>query len=244
MAPNQLVIRADADGVATLTLNRPDKLNALTPDSFVELRDHLSDIAGDRTVGCVLLKGAGRSFCAGNDLDAIARGERGPSANFESLTVEALEHLPQPTIAMIHGHCFTGGLELALGCDFLVAAASAQIADTHGKWGLVPVWGMTVRLPERVGISAAKRLMFTGRRVDGREALAMGLVDFCVPDDEIERFTAELAGEITANSWGTNRIVKQLISDRQQRTRTDALGHERVRPYGMPEDREERMRRG
>jgi len=148
---DQLVTRHDADGVATLTLDRPEKLNALNPTVFVQLRAHIDAIAVDETVRCVVLTGAGRAFCAGHDLDAIATHERAPSRHFEPETVDAIEQLPQPTIARIHGHCYTGGLELALACDVLVADESARFGDTHGQWGLVPIWGMSVRLPERVG---------------------------------------------------------------------------------------------
>src|SRR5262245_58849610 len=137
---DELVLREDRDGLTTLTLNRPEKLNALTPGSFVDLRAHLDAIAADPSVGCVVLQGAGRSFCAGHDLDSIAKGERPPSKHFEPETVDALEVLPQPTIARLHGHCFTGGLELALACDLLIAAESTRLGDTHGQWGLAPVW--------------------------------------------------------------------------------------------------------
>jgi enoyl-CoA hydratase/carnithine racemase len=175
-----LVLRDDREGLATLTLNRPDKLNALTPGTFVALRAHLDAIATDTSIGCVVLRGAGRSFCAGHDLSSIATGERPPSRHFEPETVDALEQLPQPTIARLHGHCFTGGLELALACDFLVAAESTQLGDTHGQWGLAPVWGMSVRLPERVGAARAKELMFTSRRITAAEATIIGLVDHCL----------------------------------------------------------------
>jgi enoyl-CoA hydratase/carnithine racemase len=239
-----LVLRSDVDGLATLTLNRPDKLNALTPALFEELRNHVDAIATDDTVGCVVVRGAGRSFCAGHDLDAIATGQRAPSRHFEPETVDALEHLPQPTIARLHGHCFTGGLELALACDVLIATATTKLGDTHGQWGLAPVWGMSVRLPERVGRSMAKRLMYTSRRVDGSEAAVIGLVDVCVPDDALDGAVEEQAREILANSWGTNRIDKRLIADRDERTRAEALLSERTMPYGMPEDAAERMRSG
>jgi enoyl-CoA hydratase len=242
--PDDLVLRSDADSVATLTLNRPDKLNALNPAVFVELREHLDAIAADESVRCVVLTGAGRAFCAGHDLAAIADHERAPSKHFEPETVDALEQLPQPTIARIHGHCYTGGLELALACDLLVADESARLGDTHGQWGLVPIWGMSVRLPERVGRSIAKELMFTSRRISGADAAAIGLVDRCVPDDELDATVAALAGEIVANSAGTNRIVKRLLADRSERTRTEALLHERDMPHGRPDDMAERMRRG
>ena len=239
-----LVLRSDRDSVATLTLNRPDKLNALNPGVFVELRAHLDAIASDDSVTCIVLTGAGRAFCAGHDLDAIATGERAPSRHFEPETVDALEAISKPTIARIHGHCYTGGLELALACDLLVASESARLGDTHGQWGLVPVWGMSVRLPERVGRSTAKELMFTSRRIGGREAAAMGLVDRCVADDDLDETVDALAAEIVANSAGTNRIVKALLTDRAERTRTEALLHERTLPHGTPDDMGERMRRG
>jgi enoyl-CoA hydratase len=240
-----LVLRTDrGDGLTTLTLNRPDKLNALGPTMFVELREHLDAIAGDESVGCVMLTGAGRAFCAGHDLGSIASGERAPSRHFEPETVDALEALPQPTIARINGHCYTGGLELALACDLLIASESAKLGDTHGQWGLVPIWGMSIRLPERIGRSAAKELMFTSRRVTGAKAADMGLVDRCVPDDDLDSTVDALSSEILANSRGTNRIVKRLIDDREQRTRGDALLHERALPHGMPDDMADRMARG
>lgn len=239
---DDLVLRADADGVASLTLNRPDKLNALTPGVFVALRSHLDAISNDDTVRCVVLRGAGRSFCAGHDLSSIATGERAPSKYFEPETVDALEALPQPTIAQIHGHCYTGGLELALACDLLVASTDASLGDTHGQWGLVPVWGMSIRLPERVGVSTAKELMFTSRRISGADAEAIGLVDRAVAADELDSVVADLATEITANSAGTNRIVKQLIASRSDMSRTEAIERERTRPFGDPEDRAERMK--
>lgn len=241
---DELVLREDRDGLATLTLNRPDKLNALTPGSFVALRAHLDAIAADESIGCVVLAGAGRSFCAGHDLGSISEGEKAPSKHFESATVEALERLPQPTIGRLHGHCFTGGLELALGCDLLIAAASTKLGDTHGQWGLAPVWGMSVRLPERVGISTAKELMFTSRRIDGTEAASIGLVDHVVPDDDLDAAVERLAREILANSWGTNRIDKALLHEVGQRTRTDALAYEATMPFGLPDDMAARMRAG
>ncbi|MGB1629816.1 MAG: enoyl-CoA hydratase/isomerase family protein, partial [Acidimicrobiales bacterium] len=189
----ELVLRDDRDGVTHLILNRPEKLNALDPAVFVQLRAHIDAITADTSVRCVVLGGAGRSFCAGHDLDAIADHTPAPSPHFEPETIDALEQLPMPTIARIHGHCYTGGLELALGCDLLIGAESARLGDTHGQWGLVPVWGMSVRLPERVGISTAKELMFTSRRIDGREAGRIGLLDRVVADDELESTVASLA---------------------------------------------------
>jgi enoyl-CoA hydratase/carnithine racemase len=237
-----LVTREDAAGVATLTLNRPEKLNAITPALMVALREHLDQIARDESVRCVILTGAGRSFCSGHDLSAIASAEHAPSKHYEPETIDALENLPQPTIAKIRGHCFTGGLELALGCDLLVATESAKLGDTHGQWGLAPIWGMSVRLPERIGPSRAKELMFTSRRITGTEAAALGLVDRACPEDDLDDVVSTLAAEIAENSPGTNRIDKALLRDATRMARNEALLHEREMPYGMPADMGERMR--
>ena len=111
----ELVLRTDDDGIAILTLNRPDTLNALSPNLFIELRKHLVSInAQSEEIGCVILRGAGRSFSAGNDLKAIQSGETAPSRHFQAETLELIENLPQPVIASVQGHCYTGSLELAI----------------------------------------------------------------------------------------------------------------------------------
>ena len=161
------IIRTDAAGCATLTLNRPEKLNALTVAMFKELRRHIDDIAGDASVGVVVLRGAGRCFSAGHDLADIEQGEEPPTPNFQSETIERLANLPQPVITAVHGYCYTGGLELELAGDLIVASANARFADTHAKWALTPVWGLTQRLPRRVGLTKAKEMMFTCRAYSG-----------------------------------------------------------------------------
>ncbi|MDQ8035216.1 MAG: enoyl-CoA hydratase/isomerase family protein, partial [Bordetella sp.] len=156
------VAREDANGVCTLTLERPDKRNALTTAMFVALDGHLAalETQGD-TVGCVVLRGAGASFCAGADIAAMQRSQTAPDPRFKSRVIERLSALPQPVVAAVQGHCFTGGLELALAADFILAAPDAHFADTHGRWGLVAGWGMSQRLPRRIGVAQAKRMMFT-----------------------------------------------------------------------------------
>jgi enoyl-CoA hydratase/carnithine racemase len=131
-----------------------------------------------------------------------------------------------------------------LACDFLIAAESTKLGDTHGQWGLVPIWGMTRRLPERVGRSTAKELMFTSRRITGTEAEGIKLVDHAVPDDALDGFVDTFAAEICENSWDTNRFVKQLIAGGDERSRTEALIWEREMPFGSPRDMKERMNRG
>ncbi len=238
-----LVLRDDQAGVAVLTLNRPELLNALSPALFVELRAHVDAIAEQsEDVGCVVLRGAGRSFCAGNDMQAISAGDRAPSPHFQAETLEALEALPQPVIAQVHGHCYTGALELVLACDLLVAAESARFADTHGKWAMSPTWGMSQRLPRRIGPLRAKELMFTGRTVSGPEAAELGLASFCVPDDELEAKTLELAKSMLENSWFTLRADKKLVNEGQRYTLADALRYEREHSPGAGPDMLERIK--
>ena len=241
---DDLVLRSDVDGVTTLTLNRPDKLNAMNPAAFVELRNHIDAIGDDASVRVVVLKGAGRCFCAGNDLGSIAAGEKAPSRHYQAETIDALEALPQATIAQVHGHCYTGALELVLGCDLIICADDASIGDTHGQWGLIPVWGMSVRLPERVGVAKARELSFTARRITGIEAAQVGLAVRSVPLEELDAAVANTAGQIAANSSGTVSKMKRLITDSQNMARAEALLRERELPYGRPDDMEERMRAG
>jgi enoyl-CoA hydratase len=239
---SDLVLRTDDSGIAFLTLNRPDALNALSPNVFVELRSHLDSIASSiDTVGCVVLRGAGRSFCAGNDLKAIMAGERAPVPHFQADTLQAIEDLPQPVIAAVQGHCMTGGLELALACDLLLAAESARFADTHGKWGMTPTWGMSQRLPRRIGPLLAKEMMFSGRTVEGREAAAIGLANRCVPDAELEPATLELAKQIVANSWHTLRADKKLVNQGQDFGLEQGLAFERRESPGASPDTAQRV---
>jgi enoyl-CoA hydratase/carnithine racemase len=237
-----LVLRSDNDGVATLTLNRPAQLNALSPNLFVELRAHLDAIAAATdSVGCVILRGAGKSFSAGNDIKAIQAGERAPSPHFQAETLDVIAALPQPVIAAVHGHCYTGALELVLACDLCVAAESARFADTHGRWSMTPTWGMSQRLWRRIGPLKAKEMMFTGKPLSGAEALAAGLVNSCVPDGELEAAANALAAAIVANSWHTVRADKRLVNEGQDYTLAEGLAFERKTSPGAGPDMAERL---
>jgi len=240
---SELVLREDADGVATLTINRPETLNALSPSLFVELRAHIDSIAASEdSIGCVVLRGAGRSFSAGNDIKAIQSGDRAPSAHFQAETIDLIEKLPQAVIAQVQGHCYTGALELALGCDFIVAGETARFADTHGKWSMTPTWGMSQRLPRRIGVARAKQMMFTGTPLSGREAVEFGLANVCVPDAELESTVASMAATIVANSWHTLRADKRLVNEGQELALSEALAYERRTSPGAGPDMAERLK--
>ena len=238
-----LVERSDAGGVAVLCLNRPEVLNALSPALFAELRAHVDRLAHEtERIGCVVLRGAGRSFSAGNDLRAIQAGERVPSPHFQAETLDRLERLPQPVIAAVQGHCYTGALELVLACDLLIAADSARFADTHGKFGMTPTWGMSQRLPRRIGPTRAKALMFDGRPVSGAEAVALGLANLCVPEAELEARALGWAREIAANSWFTLRTEKALVRGGEALGLDEALAYERANSPGAGPDLAERLK--
>jgi enoyl-CoA hydratase len=232
-----------AEGLCTLTLNRPDKRNALDAATFVALDAALAEIEGEASIGCVVLRGAGKAFCAGADLGGVGggRGSGGPHA--QQKIVERLARLPVPTVAAIHGTCFTGGLELALGCDVLIADRTARFADTHGKWGFVGTWGITQRLPRQIGAMQAKAMMFTSRVVDADEALAMGLVWQVVDEGGLDAAVADFAGQVLANSAHTIRAVKRLLLETQDMGLAEALAHEAATYPGMAPDWRDRIAR-
>ena len=239
-----LVLRDDNDGLAVLTLNRPEVLNALSPNLFVELREHIDAIGNDTdNIGCVILCGRGRSFSAGNDLKAIQAGEAAPSRHFQADTLNAIEALPQPVIAAVQGHCYTGSLELALACDLMISAQSAKFADTHGKWAMTPTWGMSQRLPRRVGLLTAKELMYSGRVVSGAEAAEIGLANRCVPDEQLMDAVQDMARGFLENSWFTLRADKMLVNQGLNFTLADGLNFERNNSPGRGPDLEERLKK-
>lgn len=239
---SQRVIRQNEGGLCTLILNRPDKLNALDTQTFEELDAHLAALEQDvGTIGCVVLRGNGRGFCSGADLNAL--GTAPVPKTYKPRVIERLAKLPQPLIAAVHGVCFTGGLELALSADFILADATARFADTHGKWGLVGEWGMTQRLPRRIGIPAAKRMMMTSRIVEAQEAAALRLLDVLAPVGGLDAAVAELAGAILANSWHTNFATKRLMRETDGMSLTDGLSHEHYRGPGFAPDWQERVAR-
>src|SRR5271163_4616779 len=189
---NELVRREDNGGAATLTLNRPEKLNALSKDIFEALEVHLDAIArASKSVGLVILRGAGANFSAGYDMQEVLEHVKAHAKpHFHSEVIQKLADLPQPVISAVQGHCSTGALELALAADLIVASESARFSDVYARWGLTPVWGLSLRLPHRIGTAKASEMMFTCRSYSGTQAAAMHLANFCFPDDRLARCMA------------------------------------------------------
>ncbi len=233
------ILRHDDEAVRTLTLHRPDALNALTPALLSELADALAEAASDASVRVVVLTGSGRAFSAGVDLKAlqgtsvdggnVSGGLNGPARR----CTELLSTMPKVTIARVHGFCFTGALELALACDLMVVAEEAKLGDTHAKWGLRPTWGMSARLVRAVGTVRARELSYTARTFTGRDAYDYGMASHCVPLDQIDATVAEVAASVVANSPEALNAYKDLYRNGQDQGMTDALQFEFDTQYPM-----------
>ena len=239
---SDLVLREDRGAAAILTLNRPDKLNSLNVPVFEALEAHVAALEADRgSAAVVVLRGAGRCFSAGHDLGDIATGEKLPRANYQAHVIERLAGLPMPVISAVHGHCYTGALELALAGDIILAAESAKFADTHARWALTPVWGLSQRLPRRIGPSKAYEMMFTCRTYSGRQAEAMGLANSRVADDAFEAAIVALAAEIAANSSFSHAANKRLVTHTDGLPITAGLAHEIYNGEGVGPDMRDRI---
>lgn len=235
------VKRTDDNGICWLTLNRPEKLNALTVDMFKALRQHVLDLYKDDDARVVILRGAGKCFSAGHDLADIAEGEAVPSRGWHSETLRLMEKLPKPVIAAVHSHCYTGALEVALAADFIVASSNAKFADTHAKWALTPIWGMSQRLPRRVGIATAKRLMFTAETVRADEAFRMGLAECVFEADTFDTQVEAFARAMLANSSFSHAANKRLLEATDSQALDAGLQWEVMDSEGVGPDMQDRI---
>jgi len=210
---SELVLRENREGAAILTLNRPEKLNALSKDMIEALEGHVDKLAREtKTIGLVILRGAGGNFSAGHDMsEVLAQVKAHAKPHHYVEVIDKVSNLPQPVISAVQGHCSTGALELALAADLIVAAESACFTDAYARWGLTPIWGLSLRLPHRIGTSKASEMMYTCRRYSGREAQEMHLANFCYPDEQFEAGLAGVARDILANSWYSNQVNKRAL---------------------------------
>jgi enoyl-CoA hydratase len=217
-------------GIAKIVINRPDALNSLTPKVLSELHSAVQEAGQDNQVGVIVLTGAGRAFCAGVDLKALekpAGADVGDDLNNAALDLQcAIEDVPKPVIGMVNGFCLTGGLELALACDFIVAADEARFGDTHTRWGLRCTWGMSRRLPGRVGEGKARELTYTAEMISGVEAARIGLANKSVPVSEMEKTVREIAEKILANSAEAVAAHKHLYGGSRKETMAKGLERE------------------
>jgi enoyl-CoA hydratase len=225
------------NGRAILRLNRPQALNALTPQMLEALSAAIDDAAGDDDVGVIIITGEGRAFSAGVDLKSLGErklvnGAVGPLLDVPGRgLIRKIETLSKVVIARVNGFCFTGALELALACDLIVVAAEAKLGDTHARYGIRPSWGMSQRLPRRVGMLKARELSYTGRTFSGEEALEMGLANFAPPLQQLDDVIDGLCDQILANSRDTVAAYKDLYRATEGMSLDDGLEYESRSDY-------------
>jgi enoyl-CoA hydratase len=219
-----VVLTEVVDFVATVTLNRPDRRNALSGELITQLRATLAELDQQADVRAIVLTGADPAFCAGLDLTEL--GE--PDSSLRGMgNKQVVPDLAKPLIGAVNGVAVTGGLELALACDFLVASERARFADTHARIGIQPGWGLTVALPEAVGMRRAREMSATGNFVSAQTALQWGLVNHVVPHDELLDFTRRLAADSASSDQDALRTIFATYDAGFLETRRDALQLER-----------------
>jgi 2-(1,2-epoxy-1,2-dihydrophenyl)acetyl-CoA isomerase len=218
------------DGVALITLNRPDRLNAMTTELMTELSDALTDVAADRAVRCVVLTGAGRAFCAGGDVKAMATGGGALGTGvdgsiaaqllhgvhelrrFQERTSYVLHTMPKPTVAMVNGPAMGAGLSLALACDLRVASDQARFGTAFRNVALTGDFGGAYFLQRLVGMARARELYFTGEILDAERALHLGIVNRVVPHDRLLDETMALAAQLAAGPTLAFALMKENLN--------------------------------
>lgn len=225
------------DGIATITLNAPDRMNTISATMLDAISGRLLEADADPEARCVVLTGAGRAFCAGLDLSAQSKTESGSLGNLSTGTKPpgefdlrdappvVLHNLDTPTICVLNGGAAGYGLDLALGCDMRIAAESAKLNSGFAKRGILPESGGTWLLPRMVGYAKAAEIAFRGRTLSAAEALELGLVNHVVPDAELTAFSRQIAGEIAANAPLAVRAIKRMMRAAETETFEQNVHH-------------------
>jgi enoyl-CoA hydratase len=222
-----------SDGVLTLTLNRPAAMNALSRELRRAIVAAFRAVAGDPEVGVVILTGAGRAFCAGLDLKELG-GETSASPDVAETVatgdlIETIARCDRPVIGAVNGVAVTGGFELALACDLLIASTEARFADTHARVGIMPGWGLSQKLSRLIGIGRAKELSLTGNYCTAEQACAWGLVNRVVTPADLLPTCRALAQDMLSCDPDVLRSYKRVIDDGYATTFADGLRLEQAR---------------
>ena len=216
---SDVVLVSIDDGVAVVTLNRPEARNALNSELLRALPEALQQCDDDERVAVIILTGADPAFCAGLDLKQLGSVDSqisGRSEATRATTSAPWPSLSKPLIGAVNGPAVTGGFELALNCDFLVASERARFADTHARVGILPGWGLSVLLPQAIGVRRAKEMSLTGNFMTADEAYQFGLVNHVVPHDLLLPTARQLAADIGSNDQESARELlssyKRIVS--------------------------------
>jgi len=224
-----LVLLDKTEGVATITLNRPEAMNALSKALRLELCAACQDVTNDRNIHALIVTGAGeRAFTAGLDLKELGESGLGPANDRDAGTnpVFALSEMPIPVIGAINGVAITGGFELALACDIRIASTNARFADTHARVGITPGWGLSQKLSRFIGLSRACELSFTGQFLDAGTACEWGLVNRVYEPEQLMPAARDLARDMTTIDRDFLAVYKNLIMTGFDRNLADGMAYE------------------
>ena len=218
--PNSVVLLDIEDRIATITLNRPAARNALSTEVLRLLPETLLAVDDDADVDVVILTGTDPAFCAGLDLKELGSTGGNLGASGERRSAESprpqrgpFPDMDKPVIGAVNGVAITGGFELALNCDFLIASDQAKFGDTHARVGVMPGWGLTVLLPQAIGVRRAREMSFTGNFLSADEALQWGLVNHVVPHADLMPFTRSMARDIIGNDRAGVRQIRRTYAE-------------------------------
>ena len=221
-----LVLKSTEGGVTTVTMNRPEALNALSAGLRNRLTEVFTDLAEDSATEVIVFTGNGRAFTVGLDLKELG-GETAAATVVNKDLGKAMLQVNKPIIGAINGYAITGGFELALMCDFMLASEQAKFADTHARVGVVPGWGLSQRLPRLIGINRAKELSLTGNFLDAATAYTWGLVNRVVAADELLATAQQLAKDIVSTEPVTRNAVRHIMDAGWHTSLTEGLVIER-----------------
>ena len=237
------------NNILTITLNRPEALNAYRPEMLIEIREIILETEDDPNVAVIVIEGAGKAFSAGVDLKVL-QGFDPEAAKIgdlfdkpAALAWDTFRKSRCPIIAKVHGACFTGALEMALHCDFIFTTVDTKFGDTHAKFGLRPTWGMSQTLSQAIGVRKAKDMSFSARTVLGDEAVRLGIANEAVEDkDALDALVDKRAGQIASNSQASVSAFKDLYNVAQSGlSMDDALKEEFSREYPDIKDTNDRL---
>jgi enoyl-CoA hydratase len=218
------------NAIATVTINRPDALNAFNTELILELTERLNELSKDDSVRVVILTGAGeKAFIAGADIQEMSEKDHDGAVAFSRRghkLCDAIEMMPQPVIAAINGFALGGGCEIALACDIRLAAETATLGQPEVGLGIPPAWGGTQRLPRIVGVGRAKEIIFSGRHVDAREASDIGLVNAVYPADQLMNEALKLAQVFLEKGPNALAASKKLVNRTMETSLSTGSIHE------------------
>ena len=224
------VILEKHGGFAIVTLNRPLAMNALSRELRRDFVSVFTDCTEDPDIRVIILTGKGKAFCAGFDLKELGSTDSNNAAEeADNVVAQAMRSFTGPIIGAINGHCITGGFEMALACDILLASEHARFADTHARVGMLPGWGLSQKLPRLIGLSRAKEIAFTGAPIFAQQAYEWGLVNHVLPANALLPKAIQMAQDICACVPAVLEQYQTLIKDGYSMLLHDALEWEEAR---------------